>query len=146
MTNIPIYRAKKIDSDEYTMGYLMKADDYTCDEDEDQVVYFIMHKMENYRTDLVWDFVCNSRIDPSTLAIHFPDMLDSQGNKIFASLSEDGKGGDCTFMDNGYNEVFTFDNINMCIVLKSAHFEARLFGNGRGKTGINKYTVVGIQQ
>ena len=25
-------------------------------------------------------------IDETTLAIHFPDMLDSQGNKIFASL------------------------------------------------------------
>ena len=33
-------------------------------------------------------------IDISTLSIHFPDMLDSQGNKIFASLQEDGKGGD----------------------------------------------------
>ena len=33
-------------------------------------------------------------IDETTLAIHFPDMLDSQGNKIFASLQEDGKGGD----------------------------------------------------
>ena len=29
-----------------------------------------------------------------TLSINFPDMLDSQGNKIFASLQEDGKGGD----------------------------------------------------
>ena len=91
---IPIYRAKKINSDEYVEGFLIKADDYTTNEDEDQIIYFIMHKMENYRTDLVWDFVCNSRVDPSTLAIHFHDMLDSQGNKIFASLSEDGKGGD----------------------------------------------------
>lgn len=33
-------------------------------------------------------------IDNSTLAINFNDMLDSQGNKIFASLSENGKGGD----------------------------------------------------
>ena len=33
-------------------------------------------------------------IDKSTLSIHFPDMLDSNGNKIFASLQEDGKGGD----------------------------------------------------
>ena len=33
-------------------------------------------------------------IDISTLSIHFPDMLDSKGNKIFASLQEDGKGGD----------------------------------------------------
>ena len=29
-----------------------------------------------------------------TLSINFPDMLDSQGNKIFASLQEDGRGGD----------------------------------------------------
>jgi len=33
-------------------------------------------------------------IDPSTLSINFPDMLDLEGTKIFASLSEDGKGGD----------------------------------------------------
>ena len=43
---IPIYRAKKIDSDEYAYGYLVMADDYDTDEDEDQRVYFIMHKME----------------------------------------------------------------------------------------------------
>ena len=29
-------------------------------------------------------------IDISTLSIHFPDMLDSQGNKIFASLNKTG--------------------------------------------------------
>ena len=29
-----------------------------------------------------------------TLSINFPDMLGSKGNKIFASLQEDGKGGD----------------------------------------------------
>ena len=91
---IPVYRAKKIDSDEYVKGYLVRADDYDADVDEDQVIYFIMDKMENYRTSEVWDFVQNSRIDPTTLAIHFPDMIDSNGNKIFASLQEDGKGGD----------------------------------------------------
>mgnify|MGYP000887772361 CR=1 FL=1 len=35
-------------------------------------------------------------IDNLTLAINFYDMQDSQGNKIFASLREDGKGGDIT--------------------------------------------------
>ena len=29
-----------------------------------------------------------------TLSINFPNMVDTQGNKIFASLQEDGKGGD----------------------------------------------------
>lgn len=33
-------------------------------------------------------------IAPEYLSINFEDMLDSEGNKIFASLSEDGKGGD----------------------------------------------------
>ena len=31
--------------------------------------------------------------DISTRSIHLSDMLDSEGTKIFASLSEDGKGG-----------------------------------------------------
>lgn len=111
---IPIFRAKKIDSDEYNCGYLIKADDYDTDEDEDQIVYFIMHKMENYRTNEVWDFICNSRIDTTTLSIHFPDMIDSQGNKIFASLQEDGKGGDKFLFDN---EIFIiwFDNQSLKI-------------------------------
>ena len=41
-------------------------------------------------------------IDPSTLAIHFPDMLDSEGTKIFASLSEDGMGGDIDQCERTY--------------------------------------------
>ena len=69
---IPIYRAKKIDSDEFVEGYLVVL----CDR------YHIYWKSQKYI------------VDPSTLAIHFPDMIDSEGTKIFASLSEDGKGGD----------------------------------------------------
>ena len=80
-TQIPIYRAKRIYGDEYVDGYLIssmmiEASDWTGTE-------WIRYIRE---------------IDPSTLAIHFPDMLDSEGTKIFASLSEDGKGGDvCEF-------------------------------------------------
>ena len=39
----------------------------------------------------------------NTKAIHFEDMLDSDNNPIFASLSENGKGGDMFLFDN---EVF----------------------------------------
>ena len=42
-------------------------------------------------------------IDKSTLSIHFPNMIDSQGNKIFASLSEDRKGGDILQYKDKYN-------------------------------------------
>jgi len=68
---IPIYRAKKIGSDEYVEGYYFPQ--------------FNTHYIFNGES---------IEIDPSTLAINFPDMTDSEGTKIFASLSEDGKGGD----------------------------------------------------
>ncbi len=71
--NIPIYRAKKIDSNEYVEGFLTKC----------RVSYFIESGSSH----------CDE-IDTTTLSIHFPDMLDSEGKKIFASLREDGKGGD----------------------------------------------------
>lgn len=41
------------------------------------------------------DFESGSQeVDPTTLAIHFPGMVDSKGTNVFASLSLDGKGGD----------------------------------------------------
>lgn len=43
-------------------------------------------------------------IEPETRSINHPDMLDSEGTKIFASLSEDGKGG-----DTAEDFTFTFD-------------------------------------
>ncbi len=141
---IAIYRAKKIDSDEYNCGYLIRADDYEADVDEDQIVYFIMHKMENYRTNEVWDFVCNSRIDPSTLAIHFPDfpdMLDSQGNKIFASLQEDGKGGD-NVVYSDYKTIYTmvFD------ILKGVYAKNISNEYDTGYKLNPKLKIIGIQQ
>lgn len=79
MTQIPIYRAKKVDSDEYVIGEL-----HTLGTDEEPFI----------TTEINDRFIDHIIIDPTTLSIHFPDMLDSQGDKIFASLSEDGKGGD----------------------------------------------------
>lgn len=72
---IPIYRAKKIDSDEYVIGFYIF----------DGARHFLLADKGN---------LVQIQIDVLTLAIHFPGMLDSQGNKIFASLQEDGKGGD----------------------------------------------------
>ena len=75
--NIPIYRAKKIDSDKYIQGYLLGM----------WGEYFISWGETNHVPNKV-------QIDPLTLAVHFKDMLDSEGTKIFASLSDNGKGGD----------------------------------------------------
>jgi hypothetical protein len=76
-TNIPIYRAKKIDSDEYVIGW------YSSPIIIEGKLYLSITNKDG-----------EHRIDTTTLSIHFPDMLDSQENKIFASLQEDGKGGD----------------------------------------------------
>lgn len=51
--------------------------------------------------------------EESTRSINLDDMLDSQGNKIFASLSEDGKGGDvCINPDYELNKYIFIYNLN----------------------------------
>ena len=40
--------------------------------------------------------------EKDTRSINFPDMIDAKGNKIFASLSPDGKGGDITETKDGW--------------------------------------------
>ena len=73
--SIPIYRAKNINGVESHKGLLKWNKNKTK---------FWINDFENG----------SQEIDPSTLAIHFPDLIDSEGTKIFASLSKDGKGGD----------------------------------------------------
>ncbi|MFA7084973.1 MAG: hypothetical protein WC141_10660 [Arcobacteraceae bacterium] len=75
--NIPIYRAKKVYSDEYVIGWY--SDPILI---EGKLYLSITNKNGTFR------------IDTTTLAIHFDDMIDSEGNRIFASLGENGKGGD----------------------------------------------------
>ena len=85
--NMPIYRAKKIRSDEYIIGhYTEKVKEYPGK----HYIHFNNGYTETYE-----------RIDPTTLAIHFPDMLGSEGNKIFASLDRYYiKGADIITNDN----------------------------------------------
>ena len=100
-----MFRAKVKNSDEYVSGYFSK---------DGNDGYYIMISSEcYYETFDTADgtyrgITCSNsyEIDPSTLAINFPDMLDSQGNKIFASLNEDGKGGDiCYVKDFSYGDL-----------------------------------------
>ena len=49
-------------------------------------------------------------VDETTLSIHFANMLDRKGNKIFASLQEDDKGGDILF-DMEYEYTLSFDGL-----------------------------------
>lgn len=119
--NIPIYRAKKIDSDVYITGYLYKNGDFVT--------------------------VHNIRIDPPTLAIHFPDILDSQGNKIFASLSEDGKGGDI-ISSGDFKETVIFEKTKINESYQGGCDEVIFYGVKIGSyvTNIKHFKVIGIQQ
>lgn len=92
ISNIPIYRAKKINSSEYVKGF------YLLVRTDTEEFHFIVQDVSDAR-DIGIDYPVplieiDFEIDLSTLAIHFPDMLDSDDKEIFASLSEDGKGGD----------------------------------------------------
>lgn len=87
-----LFRAKDKNTDNYVIGY----EYYNHIEDE----YYITH----YATGN------NYKIDRSTRSINFEDMLDSQGNKVFASLQEDGKGGDILF-NMEYEFTLIFDGL-----------------------------------
>ena len=122
MINLPIFRAKKLDSGEYVKGFLYQdlicyipSDGFKSDEYKkavDTETWFIMDNLSN-----------TSMIDTTTLSIHFPDMIDSQGNKIFASLNKDGRGGDIMKDDEYYgiakykdsSFVVEYENVEECL-------------------------------
>ena len=88
MINLPIFRAKKLDSDEYVIGFLL----------QDCFGFYIIQTDNALRCETLNQEAIE--IDHQTLGISFSDMLDSQRNKIFASLSENGKGGDIIKLDD----------------------------------------------
>ena len=77
-----------------------------------------------------------------TLSIHFPDMLDSQGNEIFASLQKNGRGGDvCSvndYIDSGLEGVAIYQNYGFRIDRKG-----KAMGISLSSTDIK---IIGIQQ
>mgnify|MGYP000843970289 FL=1 len=126
--DLPLYRGRSVKTKQYVEGYLKTCTDTGAN------VYWIQTKE--------W---IDYQIDPETLSISFVNMLGNKNTRIFASLSYSGKGGDCTFMENGYNETFCWDSLNGCIVLKSPNYEARLFKDKR-TTHFKRYKIIGIQE
>ena len=125
MINLPIFRAKKIDSDEYVMGWYSSPIII-----EGKTYLSITNKDGEYR------------IDTTTLSIHFSDMLDSQGNEIFASLQKNGRGGDiCSVNDyiyGGLNGVAIYQKYGFRIDRKG-----KAMGISLSSTDIK---IIGIQQ
>ncbi len=122
MINLPIYRAFSETFDKYILGvpyfsdgrYYMLVDD--C------------NKNNNIGSG-------SYPIDETTLSIHFPDMLDSKGNKIFASLQEDGKGGDI-MQDDEYFGIAKYKDCQFVV-----EYEDCIDNIDNGN-----FEVIGIQQ
>ena len=121
---IPIFRAKKIDSDERIEGQYLVYKGYPTIFNE-----YGLNGIE---------------IDKSTLSIHFPDMLDSQGNKIFASLQKDGRGGDiCSvndYIDSGLEGVAIYQNYGFRIDRKGKAMGISLSSTDIKITGIQQWS------
>jgi hypothetical protein len=136
--NIPIFRAKKMDSDDYVEGIGI----------EDNTLIEYIFQRSSYSSENIAKI---SEIDLSTISIHFPDMLaedsnsyDSNGEKdlrIFASLEEFGKGGDIV-TDGEYDFVVIFNgrSFNLMFVKDNT------FIKFNGWENLIKFTKKGIQK
>ena len=123
---IPIYRGLKLGTEnEYVIGWYSSPIII-----EGKTYLSITNKDGEYR------------IDTTTLSIHFSDMLDSQGNEIFASLQKNGRGGDvCSvndYIDSGLEGVAIYQNYGFRIDRKG-----KAMGISLSSTDIK---IIGIQQ
>jgi hypothetical protein len=146
--NIPLCRAKKIDSDEYLIGYVMPHSNY-----HNELLDVYMHTFRKVTyAELMsgknsMDIASLKRIDPSTLSIHFPDMIASDSNRllngekdlrIFASLN--GNGGDM-ISDGEFEYHLVFDGRDY--ILESVKYRNEKIGD---LDNWNDFKIVGIQK
>lgn len=80
---IPTYRAKKTDNNDFTEGYLLAKLKRYNDKS------FIVNDFTRFQ-----GLTSDREIDEKTLAIHYPNMIDKNGKKMFAALDKNGIGGD----------------------------------------------------
>ena len=116
-----IYRAKKIDSDEWVQGDLVNVLSnvggkvHKCIANAENLVKSDRLQVRGYYGSSVdINKVFLTMVDPSTLAIHFTNsgMNDSEGTPIFASLSSDGNGGDRLLLKDLDKGFSNFDENN----------------------------------
>lgn len=142
MIEIPICRGLKLGTkDEYVEGSLIETEEGIFIYSKDYYSDF-----DNSNSNTTHVLMNTQLIDTTTLAIHFPSMIDSEGNKIFASLSSCGKGGDYT-NTHKLPVVFQWDNLNACVCLAGKYEYTALFKDGTTHekvSSFNKYKVIGI--
>lgn len=131
ISNIPIFRAKKINSDEYLIGYL-KFD----------------RKHNHYSINPIDDENTWHKIEENTLSIHFKGMIDIKGDKIFASLQDDGKGGDMVDLPDYLKAEKDTERIAV-VIMKSFNEYIAFCKNGaiyRSCHFVGNSKVIGIQK
>ena len=74
--NIPIFRAKKIDSNDYVKGYLL---------DKNTILTTSYYYVQGMPPEVEEYF---NNIDPTTLAIYFPDSINTSSEKVWYNLEE----------------------------------------------------------
>ena len=122
--NIPIYRAK-------VLGL-----------DNNYIIGFYQQYIEGFENNIYHE-INNTLIDPTTISINFPNMTDSQGNKIFASLNENGKGGDIFILGDERLKYIAMMHNNQ-LMAKQQNTYGSFIGQGYAPT--NKWKVIGIQK
>ena len=136
LPQIPIYRAKKTDSDEYVEGFYYPVRCIGTDKTSPSIA---SSDLEDPEYDDYFE------IDTTKIAIHFPDMIDSEGTKIFASLSEDGKGGDTII--NKYTKAYGAGLSLPCIFTTAGVYRRSVdSGNRIPRIEYREYIVTGIQE
>ena len=117
---IPYYRAKSNErKNTYVEGLLIGVDE--------ELNLCVIRTKDDY----IGGEICYLHI----LSINFSDMLDSQGNKIFASLQEDGKGGDI-MQDDEYFGIAKYKDCQFVV-----EYEDCIDNIDNGN-----FEVIGIQQ
>ena len=125
---IPIYRAKSNErKNTYVEGFLIGIDE--------ELNLCTIRTKEDY----IGGEICHL----DTLSINFPNMINIQGNKIFASLQEDGKGGDILF-DMEYEYALSFDGLKFKLFddlrFKFAQTDFNDFDNWE------KFDIIGVEE
>lgn len=112
-------RAKSIHSDYYPIGEWLEYEGRCFIIETKELTGFEVNAYSEPFSDgmldgeiCIQDFIYEVQLD--TRSLSFPDMIDSEGNKIFASLQEDGKGGDSFVWDNETFVVW-FDSISLSV-------------------------------
>lgn len=116
--DLPIYRGKSIKTKQYVEGYLKTCTDTGAN------VYWIQTK----------DWI-DYLIDPRSLCISFPDMLDINGVRIFASLSTSYNVGDI-MKDDEYYGIAKYINCEFVVEYENCY----------DNISEGNFEVVGIQE